>query len=185
MQKNRKFSEGELFISEYFKYSKIEYDSTVKLNNLKEDSKNQRRPDFYLPKYKTYVEFNGRWNISDEEKERYREKKAVYYNNDIPCVYLYPENLGIIDFVFTNRLIEQLKEHSLKKELFRFQIKRFIDDRGGIFVWLFLSIFILSGNFNWDEDSGLIIFFYGVILYQLYRLIIGVNKFFIKNEIQF
>ncbi|HEX9825422.1 MAG TPA: hypothetical protein VGA80_02400 [Flavobacteriaceae bacterium] len=181
----RKLSEGEKFISEYFKYSGIEYDCEVKLKNLKDDNKGHREPDFYLPKYKIYVEFNGKWNTSDLEKERYREKKVIYYRNNIPCIYLYPENLGIIDFVFTNRLIEELKKHSLKKELFRFQTKRFIDDRGALFLWLFLSIFILFGDFNWDEDRSILLIFFGIIIFQVYRLIVGVKKFYVENEIQF
>lgn len=185
MTKKRKLTEGEKYIAEYFKFSNIKYKTDEKLNNLKNDLKKHREPDFYLPKYNTYVEFNGRWNVSEEEKSRYREKSNVYYKNGVPCVYLYPENLGIIDFVFTNRLIVQLKKHSLKKELFRFQLKRFIDDRGSLFFWLLIPIIFLFGDFKWEEDYETIILFIAVIVYQLYRLIIGVNKFFIKNEIQF
>lgn len=181
----KKLSEGEEFISEYLKYCGIEYDCNVKLENLKYDKKGYREPDFFLPKYNTYIEFNGKWNTSNSEKERYREKKSVYYKNSIPCIYLYPENLGIIDFIFTKRLIQELKKHSLKKELFKFQIKRFIDDRGGLFLWLGLSVLILFGDFSWEEDKTIILFFYGVIVFQICRLIIGVKKFFIDNEIQF
>ncbi len=183
--KKRKLSEGEKFISEYFKYSGIDYDCNVKLNDLKYDNKGYREPDFYLPKYKTYVEFNGKWNTSDAEKQRYREKKSVYYKNRIPCVYLFPENLGIIDFVFTNRLINEMKKHSLKRELLKFQTKRLIDDRGSLFFWILLSIFVLFGDFTWEEDRETILFLIGVIGYQCYRLVIGVRKFYIKNEIQF
>lgn len=175
-------SEGELFIQEYLKYMGIDFEREVKLTNLKyDDNCTHRRADFYLKKYKVYIEFNGRWNSSEDAKKRYREKADVYYKNNIPCIYIYPENLGIIEFVFPKRLIEQLTFHSMKKELFKFQFKRFWDDRNDLFLFLFLATLILIPNFDLNNDRGFTLTFIAIIIYQIYRLIIGYYKFFIKN----
>lgn len=185
LNKKKTPSEGELFISEYLKFNKIDFDMFVEIHGLKNDTCSYREADFYLNKYNVFVEFEGRWNNSDADKKRYRDKKGAYYRGNVPCVYLYPENLGIIDFVFQKRLIEELKKKSMKKELIKFQLKRFIDDRGGLFVWILICLFVLSGDFSWEEDSTIIVLLIGVILFQLYRLIMGVKMFFIKNEMSF
>lgn len=188
MEKKKKLkapSEGEYFIQEYLKYNNISFETEVNLNHLKFDDANHRRADFYLKKYKVYLEFNGRWNNTKEDRIRYRKKKEVYAKNNLPCIYLYPENLGIIEFVFPKRLIEELKKHSMKKELLRFQFKRLFDDRGSLFAWLFLAILFLLWLPKWEEDKEVIIGFIGVIGYQLYRLVMGYYKFFMKNEHQF
>jgi hypothetical protein len=177
-------TEGEQFIIDYLNFNKIKFDREVELNNLKhDDNYSHRRVDFYLKNYRVYIEFNGRWNNTKEDRIRYREKKQVYKKNGLPCIYLYPENLGIIDFVLQRRLVEVLKFNSMKKELFRFQLKRFIDNRGGLFIWLLICLFILSGDFTWEEDSTFIVGLIGVCLYQIYRLIEGIRMFFIKNEV--
>jgi hypothetical protein len=179
-------SEGELFISEYLKSKNISFEREVRLNNLNFDENfKYRDADFFLKKYGVYIEFNGRWNNSKEDRVRYRVKKEVYRRNNLPCIYLYPENLGIIDFVFTKRLIVELKKKSLIKQLRLFQLKRFIADRGLLFLWIFLSLALYNGDNNWKENSttlyACIIFF----VYQIYRLIEGVYNFFIKNVIKF
>jgi hypothetical protein len=182
----KKPSEGELFISEYLKFKDISFEREVRLNNLNFDENfKYRDADFFLKKYGVYIEFNGRWNNSKEDRVRYRVKKEVYRKNNLPCIYLYPENLGIIDFVFTKRLIVELKKKSLIKQLRLFQLKRFIADRGLLFLWIFLSLALYNGDNNWKENSttlyACIIFF----VYQIYRLIEGVYNFFIKNVIKF
>jgi hypothetical protein len=179
-------SEGELFISEYLKSKNISFEREVRLNNLNFDENfKYRDADFFLKKYGVYIEFNGRWNNSKEDRVRYRVKKEVYRKNNLPCIYLYPGNLGIIDFVFTKRLIVELKKKSLIKQLRLFQLKRFIADRGLLFLWIFLSLALYNGDNNWKENSttlyACIIFF----VYQIYRLIEGVYNFFIKNVIKF
>jgi hypothetical protein len=179
-------SEGELFISEYLKSKNISFEREVRLNNLNFDENfKYRDADFFLKKFGVYIEFNGRWNNSKEDRVRYRVKKEVYRRNNLPCIYLYPENLGIIDFVFTKRLIVELKKKSLIKQLRLFQLKRFIADRGLLFLWIFLSLALYNGDNNWKENSttlyACIIFF----VYQIYRLIEGVYNFFIKNVIKF
>jgi len=179
-------SEGELFISEYLKYKNIVFKREVRLNHLKFDNDfKYRDADFYLPKYGVYIEFNGRWNNTKEDRVRYRVKKEVYRKNNLPCIYLYPENLGIIDFVFTKRLIVELQRKEMTKKLRRFQLKRFIDDRGSLFIWLSIAILFLNGDFTWENDSTTLLFFISVCVFQIYKLIVGIDKFFIKNVSKF
>jgi hypothetical protein len=186
MNKIKEPSEGELFISEYLKFKNISFEREVRLNNLKyDDNFKYRDADFFLKKYGVYIEFNGRWNNTKEDRVRYRVKKEVYRKNNLPCIYLYPENLGIIDFVFTKRLIVELQNKSLTKQLRQFQFKRFIDDRGGLFIWLFIGVLFYNGDFNWVENSTILYACIGVFIYQAYRLIKGIYKFFIKNASQF
>jgi hypothetical protein len=179
-------SEGELFISEYLKSKNISFEREVRLNNLNFDENfKYRDADFFLKKYGVYIEFNGRWNNSKEDRVRYRVKKEVYRKNNLPCIYLYPENLGIIGFVFTKRLIVELQKKSMTKELRFFQLKRFIDDRGSLFILMFLSILVYNGDFNWEENSTTLYVCIGVFVYQIYKLIKGIYNFFIKNIAHF
>jgi hypothetical protein len=186
MKKIKEPSEGELFISEYLKFKNISFETEVRLNNLKyDDNFKYRDADFFLKKYGVYIEFNGRWNNTKEDRVRYRVKKEVYRKNNLPCIYLYPENLGIIDFVFTKRLIVELQKKSMTKELRLFQLKRFIDDRGGLFIFIFISILVYNGDFNWEENSTTLYACISVFIFQIYRLMMGIHKFFIKNSSQF
>ena len=136
-------SEGEKFIEEFFKSQKIKYKSQYAIANLRNDTKRHRVADFYLPQYGLYVEFNGLWNNTKLDRERYQEKAKVFFGNDIPCIYLYPENLGTISYTFTIRAIKELKKRSMKKELFLFRYKRLINDRGNLFIYLIFALLLL------------------------------------------
>ncbi len=134
-------SEGEELIEEYFEEEGIDFKSEVKIEGLKDDKKPYRKADFYLPQYKIYVEFLGLWNI-EKNRESYKEKIRVYEKNNKPCVYIYPENLGILSFIFKRRLKKVLKKYNMKWELFKinwnlFQEKHLLE----ILIFILLSIF--------------------------------------------
>ncbi len=165
-------SEGELFIADYLYYERIKFKQEVPIVNLRNDSKSHRRADFYLPKYKTYVEFYGRWNNTKEDRERYREKKKVFSDNKIPCVYLYPENLGIIEFSFPLRLEAEMKKYGLKKELFRYRFKRLFQEiRDNVLGLIFFSFLLFYPTWNWEEDQILIYIFSALVVYQLFVIV--------------
>lgn len=125
------------------------------------------------------VEFFGDWNNSADERKRYREKKNVYYKNNIPCIYLFPDNLGIIDHIFRRRMIKELKRCNFKKELFYFSAKQLINDRGSLFIWLFLALILISVvATNNSEDNSLLYILSFILAYQLYRLGKGYLIFF-------
>ena len=45
----------------------------------------------------------------------------IYKLNRIPCVYIYPENLGIIKYIFDKRIQVVLSNHSFKTQLRRYR----------------------------------------------------------------
>lgn len=179
-------TEGEEFIADFLRSENIEFEFQKKITTLSGDSKGFRIADFYLPKYKVYIEFNGQWN-SDNHKNRYKEKTKIYKENNIPCVYLYPENLGIIEYIFHKRLVDVLKKYNLKKELFKYRLseiwKRCFDN------FLFLSFgFILLFYiypFNFEKNKSEIILLLIIIIFQVLKLskqIIQIIKYGPKNK---
>jgi hypothetical protein len=177
-------SEGEEFLMEFFRSEGIEFIFQKEINDLVRDNRSFRRADFYLPKYNVYVEFLGMWNVGEDKKNEYREKKAAYAQNNIPCLYFYPENLGIIHYSFNKRLRAVLKEHNRKKELYKYNSKLFMEDKSESIVG-FIICFALLIMFQFDRKAG----FYwqscvvvgAFLIYLSYRIIKGYIKFF-KEE---
>ena len=101
-KQKREMSEGEELIKEFLEEENIKFGQEVEINNLMGDNKSIRKADFYLLKYKVYIEFLGKWNNLEHRRE-YIKKMNVYKENNIPCIYFYPENLGIIGFLFKRR----------------------------------------------------------------------------------
>lgn len=122
-EEDEELSEGEEIIRDFLEDEGFTFKREVELNGLFNDSKSFRRADFYLPKYGVYIEFLGGWNNNKEERERYREKMRVYGHNGVPCLYLFPENLGTLEHSFRRRTSEVLQRHGMRRELFRFNLK--------------------------------------------------------------
>ena len=176
-------SEGEIFLREFLTDEGIKFETEVRLPPLKNDNKSFRIADFYLPRYKVYIEFFGRWNRSEEDKNKYKEKMKAYEQNRVPCMFIYPENLGIIHYTFRYRLRQILKKHNLAKELFRFNLYSLLYDRLGSFFWLLIVLTIIGftvlgqkGEYFWQSLAVLLL----IAIYQLYRIYSGYVKFF-KN----
>ncbi|WJJ95746.1 hypothetical protein [Algibacter luteus] len=170
-------SEGELFLQEYFEYEGIAFKTEVPILKLKNDSKTHRVADFYLPYYGIYVEFLGKWFVSEKEKDRYREKKRVYEENDIPCIFIYPENLGIIEFILPTRAIKEFKKHNLTKGLWLFRLNFLWGyKRDNIIFFIGLVFYMIWGNFVWEEDSNFIFIIIFFICYQAYVIFKFYNK---------
>ncbi len=169
---SKEISEGEDYLVEYFDAIKMEYRQQHIIEGLEDRYAGFRVADFYLPKYKVMVEFAGRWNRSDEERARYRHKKTVYQANGIPCIWIYPDNLGVLHYIFHKRLENVLGRHSLEKALLRYRLTQFweVDSNNlaGIVIGI-LFLFWLSKP--WDENE---LFAWGslaLILYNIYRII--------------
>ena len=67
-----------------------------------------RSPDFYLPDYDVYVEYWGLVDAPDKEtRERYiqnmKKKMAIYYENGIKFISIYPRNLDNLDWIFRKK----------------------------------------------------------------------------------
>lgn len=184
-------SEGEEFLEDYFFSIGIEFESQKKILSLKNDFREFRIADFYLPKYKVYVEFFGLWNNNGNEE--YRRKKEIYKLNNIPCIYIYPENLGIIDYTFDKRIQLELEKYKLKRELrayklFKFkktpELKNRLANFGIAVTVLLYFLFSLKLNLKGYlliGVLGLIALYQVDQLFQLYLDIFKRNKFPLSN----
>lgn len=171
-------SEGELFLQEYFESEGIAFKTEQPIIGLRNDTKAYRLADFYLTNYKIYVEFLGKWFVSEADKERYREKRKVYEDNNIPCIFLYPENLGIIEFILPSRAIKEFKKHGLTKSLWLFRVKFLWSYKNGNIVLLLFMLYVLIfGEFKWEEDSTILLIMITVAVYQIYTI----SKFYRKK----
>lgn len=150
-------SEGEELIRLYLEENDIKFEQEKEIHGLMGDNKPFRKADFYLSQFKVYIEFFGQWNVGEKHQERYRAKKEVYKINNIPCIYLYPENLGILDFVFKRRLKEELEKHSkLKWQKARLNYGLFIE-RFGIAGIAFILLLIFVPQFWWKVVFGILL----------------------------
>ena len=190
-QYNYKPTEGEEFLEDFFLSIGIECWPQTKIESLKNDSMNFRIADFYLPKYKVFVEFFGQWNNGGND--RYKHKQNVYRQNRIPCVYIYPENLGIIDYTFDQRIQIALKAHELQKELraYKFyKLKKTPELKNRIGYFLITAIVAIDILFSMKLNARgyllvgvmvLIEIYQGYQLFQLYLDIFKRNKFSLAN----
>ena len=190
-QNDYKPSEGEIYLEEFFSIVGIKCEPQYKIFNLKNDSKQFRIADFYLPEHKVFVEFFGLWN--NYGNEEYLHKKEVYRQNKIPCIYIYPENLGIIEFTFDKRIQMVLEKHNLKKELrsykfFKFKKSPELRDRLGYLGIAVAILLYTSFSKNLIRKEYLLIGVVAAIivyqiywLFQLYLDIFKRNKFSLIN----
>ena len=121
-------SAGEELIAEFLEEKGIKFQPQFKIPNLKGDDVDYRIADFYLPRYKIYMEFLGKWG-EEESRIKYNHKKKIYEKNGIPCVYIYPDNLGIFDFIFRRRIREVFKDHpELKFQRLKYNFDILMED---------------------------------------------------------
>ncbi len=168
-------SEGEDYIAEYFDKIGLKYREQEFVKNgikLDGDFENHRRADFYLPDYGIYVEFAGRWNRSDEERERYNFKKHLYINNNVPCIWIYPDNLGVLHYFFHKRLETVLGKHHLENQLLKYRIKEFwkkdSDNTVGLAIGL-IFVFYFAESYSLSNSTFLIGI--GIVSYNTYKLV--------------
>lgn len=135
-------SEGEGYIEWFFEKHEIKYFREVEIHGLKNDVVRSRRADFYLPKYKIFVEFNGLYNESKEHRTRYKTKMQVYGANKIPFIALYPDNIGALDYYFFERLGNVLFNHKMKIQLIKYKWKMFFKDHVVSIIAILLTMFI-------------------------------------------
>lgn len=96
-------SDGEKQISRSLQELGLRYIPEYIIDWLENDDCKYRLADFYLPREDIYIEFNGGWSTSEEnrranERKRYELKKQVYEKNNLKVLYLFPEDLSKIKF---------------------------------------------------------------------------------------
>jgi len=67
-------------------------------------------PDFFLPEFDVFVEYWGMIDNPEYKKKNYDRKKKLYKDNILDFISLYPKNLNNLDFVFTSKLLDLIKE---------------------------------------------------------------------------
>ncbi|MCB0493094.1 MAG: hypothetical protein KDC93_11840 [Cyclobacteriaceae bacterium] len=170
-------SEGEDYIAEYFDAIEMEFREQHVIEGLDDKYASYRIADFYLPKYKVIVEFAGMWNRSEQERTRYRHKKEVYKANGIPCIWIYPDNLGVLHYIFHKRLETVLGNHSLEKGLLRYRLTQFWKEDSGNFVGIAFGLLLLFwGVTPWEENTGGVWISIAIVAYNLYRIITDLNS---------
>jgi hypothetical protein len=175
-------SEGEKYIESFLKHEKIKYRKEQHIEGLLDDSKSHRKADFYLPKYKVYIEFFGQWNVP-EQRERYLEKRKVYISNQIPCVILYPENLGIIGYVFPKRMLFVLGKYKMERELKNFKWKLMWRDKSHRFSYSIIAIATIVYQYPWAKDNMWLYASLATLVYQSYCLNKEYKQLFADGEI--
>lgn len=157
MKTRHESSEGEEIIEYFLEDQAIKFEREVEINNLLNDSKSYRKADFYLPKYKIYIEFLGNWN-DPERRLEYLEKMKVYNSNFIPCVYIYPDNLGVLEMIFLMRIREQFEKYpTLSRQSLLFTLGKFKKMFWMIFYLcfgLFFSLVLIENTFNGNLTIG-------------------------------
>lgn len=137
-------TKGEKIIEFFLDDEGISFKKEEEIHGLKDDYREFRKADFFLPKYKVYIEFLGKW-ADQAVREEYNRKKDVYSQNRIPCIYIYPDNLGTLKYLFYMRLADELKKYpELKCQLFKYKLSGC--SRILSIIWynyLLLNLFIL------------------------------------------
>ncbi|TNF48601.1 MAG: hypothetical protein EP305_05150 [Bacteroidetes bacterium] len=165
-----KESEGEEFISEYLLDRGFIFKKQAVITNLKGDDKKFRKADFLLEDYQVYIEYDGYWHL---DKERYQAKKIVYENNNIPCIYLYPENLGVLDFFLDKRLQQVLERHNMTDKLKKYYRYKFWESERNRFIGIGFLILLIGALLllnDEKEGAGIYIFLSAIIVYQIFRI---------------
>jgi hypothetical protein len=147
-------SSEEQFIKNYLDENDIKYIAEYKIYNLKDDKKNSRRVDFYLPKLGIYLEHFGWYNKNKHVREEYDEKARVYIKNSLPTVILYPHELGFLDYAIHNKILKVLRvpKFNSKSKLFRYKLNRYF--MKGKPYFLFLSFFTLLFTIDLTKDNN-------------------------------
>lgn len=183
-------SSEELFITNFLEEKEFKFKTEVVLNNLKYDDKTYRRADFYLTNFKIYVEYFGNYNANKERRIEYDKKVQIYLKNGIPTVFIYPHELGFLDYAFHSKIIKVLKirKFDLEKQLLRYRIKRYFQKEGfHNSIMLFISILILAGIIyrqDLKKDLLIYIFITGVVFFfiSIGFFIKDIIKYFLKDR---
>jgi hypothetical protein len=187
-----KRSSEELFIDDFLDKNYFDFEAEKVLPKLKGDEEfKYRRADFYLKNYKVYIEYFGLYNSTKEKRAEYDKKVEVYIKNNIPTVFLYPHELGIIEYSFHVKLLRilKLKKFNFKKQLFMYRLKRFVEHNAkanilALIISFVLGIGIVRIDTGLKPDFVFLVFVccLGGFLGSSVGLLIDIWKYFIKDR---
>lgn len=185
----------ELIVAAFLMDSGLKFETGVPLYNLKGDIKKIRRADFKLTNLGVYIEYFGQYNFSEEKRTEYDKKAEVFTKNNIPTVFIYPQELEHLEYAFHFKILEVLKlqKFNLRKSLFLYRLNRFkqnfVNTKGfGGFTNLFLSIFLfvfilgVSAGFSVKAEMVLLYSSFSLILINFGFMMSDVRRFLYKDH---
>lgn len=110
----KNYMSGEKEIEKVLLDIKEFYSTKTKLH-LKNDDKKYRIPDFYLHKYNLAIEYFGTWDYTKSlflqkiNKKKFIRKVDAYNNNNINCIFIYPNEIKSAREIITGA-IKEIKE---------------------------------------------------------------------------
>jgi hypothetical protein len=192
IQNAPKESEGEAYLKNVFDELGIKYEWQKPINGLRGDHKQYRIADFYLPKFNVYIEFLGLWNTP--HCDEYKKKMAIYKRNEIPCVYIYPDNLGIIKYVLDKRIqivLGNLKSKTYLKRYRFFKLKHSTDFQNRLTIAIGAAVILLVKGITIEHHSlgdqcvltviAIILVYQLSKLRRLYKQIFKENRYSLDN----
>ncbi|MBT3940851.1 DUF308 domain-containing protein [Candidatus Woesearchaeota archaeon] len=102
-------TDGERQVARTLRRLHIRYIPEYYIGKLRGDSKSYRISDFYLPREKIHIEFLGNWNTSERHRNQYKYKMAMYHENHIKHINIFPNQLFNITWVL-KRELRRVKE---------------------------------------------------------------------------
>jgi hypothetical protein len=171
---------GEEFLIDFFKEIgiKAKYQKRLLENPVTKDS---RIADFYLNKYAIYVEFLGEWD-KEESRNEYIIKMKEYAHNQIPCVYIWKENLGFIHYYFDKQIQLVLKEHKMHRELRKYKFFKFQESALINLFFIVLTVVGFMSLYSSVEILTLSITTSLIALYQIKTIVIKIRDIFWRNK---
>lgn len=137
-------SEAE-FVAHYLKENKIKFIQEWPIVELSGSPVNYRKADFFLPRLKVYVEYFGLYNKSKADRIRYDEVAKDYIRNSIPTIFIYPHELGFLDYAFVTKLnrLRKVEKFKLVWPIFKYRLVRYFNTpRASSLVWLLVTGYI-------------------------------------------
>jgi hypothetical protein len=182
---------GEQYLEDYFIKNDIKYVSQKKIEGLQHDSKKYRVVDFYLPRLNVYVEYYGMYFSGDKYKDEYDIKSKTYINNDLPSLIIYPNELGVLDFVFHTKLLKvmDLEKFNQSKSKIRYKFNRYFKHGNPQYLltsmfWFFLFYIFIKAKTEFVGISEAILAITSMVLgvYYLVNSVLNIFYYICNND---
>lgn len=181
----------ELYIQDYLDKIGFKYVCQYKIDDLKEDSKSYRIVDFYLPRLNIYVEYFGMYNSNKVIRENYDRKASVYIKNNKPTVFLYPHELGFLDYAFHSKILKVLRVPKFKNNftIFKYKLTRYWAlGKGYLFFssifWLYMTFVFLFEETGLNRGMNSLFSLTCIVVFSFFVLRFGrniINYFYYDN----
>jgi len=126
------------------------------------------------------------YNNSKKDRERYVFKRELYIKNRKPTIFIYPEDLGILDYAFhteVKRLFRYKIYHDRKKYL-RYSLNRYFNVGTPLSMFMALYFYFI-GIVLINKNLGINEVFSNVLGYLSYLAALVYLKQFIFNFLSF